>query len=93
MPFSGQGYHNTQETYQRFNNRLTTIEETIAAIQAPPGLATPLSNHVNNQLGGRASPVYLDKYLFSLIIFTILSSLYISKKTCITKKQNKNLSL
>ena len=33
MPFSGQGYHNTQETYQRFNNKLTTIEETIVVIQ------------------------------------------------------------
>ena len=33
MAFSGQGYHNTQETYQCFNNWLTTIEETIAAIQ------------------------------------------------------------
>ena len=33
MPFSGQGYHNTQETNQRFNNRLTTVEEKIVAIQ------------------------------------------------------------
>ena len=63
-------------------------------VLAPPHSATPLSNHVNNQFGGGASPVHLAKYLFSLIIFTILSSLYISKKRYITKqKQNKNLSI
>ena len=46
-----------------------------ALVPAPPHSATSLSNHVNNQLRGRASPVYPAKYLFSLIIFTILSSL------------------
>jgi hypothetical protein len=30
---------------------LTTIDERIAAIQAPPHSATSLSNHDNNQLG------------------------------------------
>jgi hypothetical protein len=33
MSFSSQGYHDSQEGYQRFDNRLATIEETNAAIQ------------------------------------------------------------
>jgi hypothetical protein len=33
MSFSGQGYHDSQEAHHRFDNRLTTIEETTAAIQ------------------------------------------------------------
>ena len=33
MPFSGQGYHDSQEAYHRFDNRLPTIEEINAAIQ------------------------------------------------------------
>jgi hypothetical protein len=58
------------------------------SVPAFPHPTTSLSNDDNNQLGGRASLVYPTKYLFSLIIFTILSSFYISKKRCITK-QNK----
>ena len=33
MSFSGQGYHDSQEAFHRFDNRLATIEETNAAIQ------------------------------------------------------------
>jgi hypothetical protein len=33
MSFSGRGYHDSQEAYHCFDNRLTTIGETNAAIQ------------------------------------------------------------
>ena len=33
MPFSGQGYHDSQEAFHFFDNRLSTIEETNAVIQ------------------------------------------------------------
>jgi hypothetical protein len=33
MSFSGRWYHDSQEAYHHFNNRLTTIEETNATIQ------------------------------------------------------------
>jgi len=49
-------------------------------VPAPRYSATPLSNLVNNQLGGRTSPMYPAKYLFSPIIFPILGLFYISKK-------------
>ena len=46
-------------------------------VPASPHLATSLSNHDNNQLGEKASPMYLDKYSFP---FIILSLLYILEK-------------
>ena len=33
MSFSGRGYHNSQEAFHLFDNRLSTIEETNIAIQ------------------------------------------------------------
>jgi hypothetical protein len=74
MSFSSQAYHDSQEAYHHFDNRLATIEETNAAIQAPPHLATLLSNHDNNQLGGEGIPVYLGKYFF-YFCFVIVSFL------------------
>ena len=44
MPFSGQGYHDSQEAYHRFDNRLATIEGTNAAIQGT------LHNHTQWQV-------------------------------------------
>ena len=40
----------------------------------------PIEQPCQQPVWGRAFPVYPAKYLFSLIIFTILSSLYISKR-------------
>ena len=33
MSFSGRGYHDTEETFHRIDNKLTNIEETTTAIQ------------------------------------------------------------
>ena len=60
-----------------FNNSKTKIGRLYSNTST---FGHPIEHHVNNQLGGRASPMYTTKYHFSLIIFTILSSLYISKK-------------
>jgi hypothetical protein len=47
-------------------------------------------NHDNNQLGGRASPMYLDKYFFPFVLLFL--SLLVKKRDA-KLKTNKNLSL